>query len=46
MHCRWYDYSDWNLKRAVTSQKSRNLPLDVTIIDMDWHTYGPWTGYM
>ena len=40
MHCRWYDYSDLHLKQAVESMESRNFPLDVMVIDMDWHIFG------
>ncbi|ETO25623.1 hypothetical protein RFI_11517 [Reticulomyxa filosa] len=45
MHCRWYDYGDWNLREAIRNYEDRNLPLDVAIIDMDWHVYGPWGAY-
>ena len=45
IHCRWYDYSDLQLKEAIENLESRYFPIDVNIIDMDWHIYGPWGAY-
>ena len=42
MHCRWFDYSDLSMKQVVDSYENRQIPLDVLVIDMDWHVYGPW----
>ena len=40
MHCRWFDYSDLQLMQAIESMESREFPIDVAVIDMDWHIYG------
>lgn len=38
---RYWQYSDNELKDLVVTLKSLNIPLDVLIIDMDWHkTFG------
>jgi alpha-glucosidase len=42
---RYWAYSDQDLKDLVNSFGARNLPLDVLVIDMDWHTPDSWTGY-
>ncbi|MBB3188651.1 glycoside hydrolase family 31 protein [Microbacter margulisiae] len=41
---RYWNYSDDELRTLVEKFKQYNIPLDVLIIDMDWHTAG-WTGY-
>jgi alpha-glucosidase (family GH31 glycosyl hydrolase) len=41
---RYWNYSDDELRTLVKRFKQYNVPLDVLIIDMDWHTAG-WTGY-
>eukprot|EP01084_Bolivina_argentea_P280871 480426_1 len=50
MHCRWYDYSDLSIRQVVDSYQSKSIPLDVMIIDMDWHllyltNQHPWGSY-
>jgi alpha-glucosidase len=42
---RYWEYSDRELKDLVRSFEEHNLPLDVLVIDMDWHTPHSWTGY-
>ncbi|MCX6258229.1 MAG: DUF5110 domain-containing protein [Bacteroidia bacterium] len=38
---RYWTYSDKELRDLVNDTKKNNIPLDVLIIDMDWHnTYG------
>ncbi|MDP4173981.1 MAG: glycoside hydrolase family 31 protein [Bacteroidota bacterium] len=38
---RYWNYSDDELKDLVNTMKSLEIPIDVLIIDMDWHrTYG------
>ncbi|WP_263372124.1 glycoside hydrolase family 31 protein [Granulicella cerasi] len=34
---RYWAYSDQELNELVSGFRSRNLPLDVLVIDMDWH---------
>ncbi len=42
---RYWAYSDQDLKDLVGDFQKRGLPLDVLVIDMDWHTPDAWTGY-
>jgi hypothetical protein len=42
---RYWAYSEADLKELVGSFESHGLPLDVLVIDMDWHTPDAWTGY-
>ncbi|MCG8406392.1 MAG: glycoside hydrolase family 31 protein [Phycisphaerales bacterium] len=41
---RYWAYSDEELRRLVGEFKEHDVPLDVLVIDMDWHLDG-WTGY-
>lgn len=41
---RYWAYSDQDLKNLVNEFREHDVPLDVLVIDMDWHD-GPWTGY-
>ncbi|WP_426588709.1 TIM-barrel domain-containing protein [Mucilaginibacter sp. R-33] len=41
---RYWSYSDNELRELVQSLKRFDVPTDVLVIDMDWHTKG-WTGY-
>lgn len=41
---RYWAYSDDELKKLVTEFEQNDVPLDVLVIDMDWHLEG-WTGY-
>ena len=43
---RWYDYSPTDvLTDVVEAYEERSLPLDVLVLDMNWHTKHNWTGY-
>jgi alpha-glucosidase len=42
---RYWAYSDQDLKQLVLDFENHDLPLDVLVIDMDWHTPHAWTGY-
>ena len=42
---RFWPYSDADLENLVTDFADHDLPLDVLVIDMDWHLPGQWTGY-
>lgn len=41
---RYWSYSDNELRELVQKLKRFDVPTDVLVIDMDWHTKG-WTGY-
>jgi hypothetical protein len=42
---RFWPYSDSDLETLITEFADFELPLDVLVIDMDWHLPGHWTGY-
>ncbi|MEA3309648.1 MAG: glycoside hydrolase family 31 protein, partial [Chloroflexota bacterium] len=42
---RYWAYSDQDLKELVGEFEEHDIPLDVLVIDMDWHTPHSWTGY-
>jgi len=41
---RYWAYSDAELRELVKEFREHDVPLDVLVIDMDWHLDG-WTGY-
>jgi len=42
---RYWAYSAQDLEDLVRDFERRDLPLDVLVIDIDWHTPHSWTGY-
>ncbi|MGC9469692.1 MAG: TIM-barrel domain-containing protein [Anaerolineae bacterium] len=42
---RYWAYSEKDLRDLVAQFESHGVPLDVLVIDMDWHTPHAWTGY-
>lgn len=42
---RYYAYREPDLRALVADFAANLLPLDVLVIDMDWHTPHSWTGY-
>ncbi|MEA3339064.1 MAG: glycoside hydrolase family 31 protein, partial [Chloroflexota bacterium] len=42
---RYWAYSAQDLKDLVRDFERHDLPLDVLVVDMDWHTPHSWTGY-
>lgn len=44
-HSRWLDYSDLSIKQVVNAYENHLIPLDVIVLDMNWHLYGPWGAY-
>ncbi len=42
---RYWPYSAQDLKDLVHEFEEYDMPLDVLVIDMDWHTPHGWTGY-
>lgn len=43
-YSRWHDYSSDDLRALVKKYKKHNIPLDVLVIDVDWHKEH-WNGY-
>lgn len=41
---RYWAYSDAELRQLVLEFREHDVPLDVLVVDMDWHLAG-WTGY-
>ncbi len=42
---RYWAYSAEELQELVHDFEAHGLPLDVLVVDMDWHTPHSWTGY-
>lgn len=42
---RWYNVDNWDVMQIVEAYRDRGLPLDVYILDMDWHTKEGWGTY-
>jgi len=42
---RFWHYSADDLTHLVQDFQSHDIPLDVLVVDMDWHTPVAWTGY-
>jgi len=42
---RWYDYDASDVRDILGDFEQRGLPLDVLVLDMNWHTKEDWTGY-
>lgn len=42
---RWYDYDSRAAREVVLKYRARSIPLDVLILDMNWHTKNAWGGY-
>jgi len=42
---RWYDFTQQTALDSVDDFRSRSLPLDTLVLDMNWHTKDDWTGY-
>jgi alpha-glucosidase len=42
---RYWAYSAEDLQQLVADFAAHDLPLDVLVLDMDWHTPDSWTGY-
>jgi alpha-glucosidase len=43
-YSRYWAYTDQDLEELVSASDQAGIPLDVLVIDMDWHQLG-WTGY-
>jgi len=42
---RWYDYDNSDVERLVDIFRKFSVPLDILVLDMNWHTKNDWTGY-
>ena len=42
---RWYDLSNYDTQKIVDDYETRDIPLDIFVIDMDWHTKDDWSGF-
>jgi alpha-glucosidase len=42
---RYWEYSAEDLRELVGEFEEHDVPLDVLVIDIDWHTQEGWTGY-
>ena len=42
---RWFNLNTQDLENIVEEYKSHALPLDVFVLDMDWHKKNEWGGY-
>ena len=42
---RWFNFNNWDVRKVVEDYESRGLPLDVFVLDMDWHMKNGWTGW-
>ena len=42
---RYWAYSAQDLMDLVNEFEAHDVPLDVLVVDMDWHTPDAWTGY-
>jgi alpha-glucosidase (family GH31 glycosyl hydrolase) len=44
-YTRWFDFDNDDVQRIIQNYKDNRIPLDVLILDMNWHTKFSWTGY-
>ncbi|CAB9499897.1 Neutral alpha-glucosidase C [Seminavis robusta] len=44
-YSRWFDYTAASAAEMVRQFEWRAIPLDVFVLDMNWHTKNNWTGY-
>ncbi len=46
---RWWAYSEHEFRQLIQNFKDYQIPLDILIVDMDWHytdeAHGGWTGW-
>ncbi len=42
--CRYWAYTDQEFEQLVQAFNRMELPIDIMVVDMDWHLEG-WTGY-
>ncbi|EGD79621.1 hypothetical protein PTSG_13053 [Salpingoeca rosetta] len=42
---RWYDLNNVDVRKYIQDYSDRGFPLDVFVLDMNWHTKYHWGGY-
>jgi len=42
---RWVPYNQQNVDAILNEYMLRNLPMDIFVLDMNWHKKDGWTGY-
>eukprot|EP00615_Pteridomonas_danica_P000377 CAMPEP_0114363576 /NCGR_PEP_ID=MMETSP0101-20121206/26710_1 /TAXON_ID=38822 ORGANISM="Pteridomonas danica, Strain PT" /NCGR_SAMPLE_ID=MMETSP0101 /ASSEMBLY_ACC=CAM_ASM_000211 /LENGTH=940 /DNA_ID=CAMNT_0001510367 /DNA_START=107 /DNA_END=2927 /DNA_ORIENTATION=+ len=42
---RWYDFNQQTALDSVDDFRTRSIPLDILVLDMNWHLKNDWTGY-
>ncbi|KAJ9446348.1 Alpha-xylosidase [Diplonema papillatum] len=42
---RWYDYVNLDVEKMVREYEEHDIPLDIFVFDMNWHTKEAWGGY-
>jgi alpha-glucosidase (family GH31 glycosyl hydrolase) len=42
---RWFDLSNADVLAVVRTHEDLGIPLDVFVLDMNWHQKNDWTGY-
>lgn len=42
---RWFDISNYDTMKIIDDYESRRIPLDVYVLDMNWHTKDNWSGF-
>ena len=42
---RWTAYNQYELDEVLKEYELRSIPLDVLVLDMNWHKKDKWTGY-
>ena len=44
-YTRWFDFDNADIKRLLGLFETSSLPLDLLVLDMNWHKKNSWTGY-
>ncbi len=44
-YCRWHPYTDEDFRGIIREYDAHEFPIDVLVMDMDWHTQDAKTGY-
>jgi len=44
-YTRWYDINNIDVQKIVDDYEIRSIPLDIMILDMNWHKKDDWSGF-
>jgi len=44
-YTRWYDLNNIDIQKIVDDYETRSIPLDIMILDMNWHKKNDWSGF-